>query len=67
MKVLISLLRKLCIRIIIYLNDILLMAASREELLIALDTFLLQNLGFLINVQILILEPTSTLGFLGVL
>ena len=38
MKVSVSLLRKLCIRIIIYLDDMLFMAASWEELLTAQDT-----------------------------
>lgn len=38
MKVSVSLLRNLCIRIIIYLDDMLLMAASWEELLTAQDT-----------------------------
>ena len=45
------------------------MAASQGELLIARDTliFLLQNMGFFINTQKSILDPTSTLEFLGVL
>ena len=44
-------------------------AASREELLIARDMliFLLQNLEFLFNTQNLILNPTSSLEFLRVL
>ena len=44
-------------------------AASREELLIARDMliFLLQNLEFLINTQNLILNPTLSLKFLRVL
>ena len=68
-KVPVPLLRKLCISIITYLDDMLLMAGSREELLIARDTliFLLQHLKFLINSQKSILDPTSTLEFLTVL
>ena len=67
MKVSISLLRKLCIRINIYLDNMLLMVASGKELLIAWHKviFLLQNLQFLINAQKFI--PTLTLEFLGVL
>ena len=51
LKVPISLLRRLNIRILIYLDDMLLMFQSIERLLIARDTvtFLLQHLGFVIN------------------
>lgn len=68
-KVPISLLQKLCIRIVIYLEDAILMATSQEELLIAWDKliFLLLNLGFLINTQKLILDRPSTLEFVAVL
>ena len=47
-KVSISLLRELCIRIIIYLDGMLLMTASLEELLIAggMLIFPLENLRF---------------------
>ena len=69
LKVPISLLRKLNVRIIIYLDDMLLMASSLEDLLMARDTliFILQHLGFLINIKKSYLEPTSTLEFLGVI
>ena len=61
--------RKLNVRIIIYLDDMLLMASSLEDLLMARDTmiFILQHLGFLINIKKSCLEPTSTLEFLGVI
>ena len=64
-----SLLRKLNIRTIIYLDDILLMASLLEDLLMARDTliFILQHLGFLINTKKSYIEPTSTLEFLGVI
>ena len=64
----ISLLRKLCVRIIINLDDMLLMTASQEEFLIPQDTliFLLQHLGFLNKIKKSILTPTSTVGFLGI-
>lgn len=69
MKVPIPLLRKLCIRIITYLDDMLLMAVSREELIIPRNTliFLLKSLGFLINSEKSILDQTSTLEFLAVI
>ena len=69
LKVSISLLRKLNVRIIVYLNDMFLMASSLQDLLMAKDTlmYILQHLGFLINIRKLYLEPTSTLEFLGVI
>ena len=50
-----------------FLDDILLMAASVEELTLAPDTFiyLLQNLGFLINIKKSVLQPWQTIQFLG--
>ena len=47
----------------------LLMASSLEDLLMARDTliFILQQLGFLINIKKSYLEPTSTFEFLGVI
>ena len=49
----ISVLKKLCIRIMIYLDDMLLKGATLKELITAPDTLicLLQSLGFLINIQ----------------
>ena len=69
LKVPISLLRKLNVRIVIYFDDMLLMVSSLEDLLVARDTliFILQHLGFLINVKDSCLEPKSTLEFLGVI
>ena len=69
LKVPISLLRNLNVRIIIYLDDMLLMASSLEDLLMARDTliFIIQHLGFLINIKKSYLEPTPTLEFLGVI
>ena len=54
LKVPIALLRKLKVMLIIYLDDILLMAASKKELEIEKNTltFLLQHLGFVINVNL---------------
>ena len=47
----------------------LLMAVSREELIIPRNTliFLLKSLGFLINSEKSILDQTSTLEFLAVI
>ena len=61
LKVPFSLLRNLVIIIIIYLDDMLLMTSSLEDLLIPRNTliFILQHLGFLINVKSY-LEQTST-------
>ena len=55
----ISLLRKLYVRLFIFLDNILLMLFSKEELTLARDTliYLLQNLGFLINCKKSVLEP----------
>ena len=60
LKVSISLLRKLIVRIIIYLDDMLLMSSSLEDMLMTKVTliFILQHLGFLINIKTSYLEPT---------
>ena len=46
-----------------------LMASSLEDLLMAIDIliFIFQDFGFLINIKKSYLEPTRTLGFLGVI
>lgn len=60
--------KKLNISIIIYLDNMLLMASSQKDLFMARDTliFIVQYLGFLINIKKLYLKPTSTLEFLEV-
>ena len=62
-------LRKLYIKIVIYLEDIRLMGTSNEELLTDRNTiiYLLQNLGFLSKCSEINLNPTWTLKFLGLL
>ena len=52
-------LRKLCIRIIIHLGDMIFMEATLMELLMALDTLIysLQSLVFLINIQKSVFNP----------
>ena len=55
------------VRLVICLDDILVMASSKEELSLASDTmiYFLQNLGFLVNVITSVLQPCQTLQFLG--
>jgi len=67
MKVPISLLRKLNIRVIVYLDDFLVVGKTIQEILKACHTiiFLLQNLGFLINVKKSVLIPSQKIEFLG--
>jgi len=68
MKVPIALMRKLMIRLIIYLDDILIMAPSKKEAILARDTliYVLQMLGFVINIKKSVLEPLQKIDFLGV-
>ena len=63
----ISLIRRLNIRIIIYLDDILLLGRSIKEILIATDKVisLLQHLGFVINLKKSILTPQQKGELLG--
>lgn len=67
MKVPTALLRRLGIRMIIYLDDILIMNQSRNDILSDLSTVLttLEGLGFLINKKKSIMEPSQTMEFLG--
>ena len=67
LKVPISLLRRLQIRVIIFLDDMLLMSQTLEELLMSRDTiiFLLTQLGFVINLKKSILVPVQQIEFLG--
>ena len=59
LKVPVSLIRRLNIRIVIYLDDMLLLGRSIKEVLIATDTaiFLLQHLRFAVNLKNFILTP----------
>ena len=69
MKVPMSILRRLGIRLIIYLDDILIFGSSQEEIELARDTtlYLLENLGFVINREKSELTPARIMEFLGVL
>ena len=68
MKVPISLLRRLGIRLVIYLDDLLIMASSKESLETARDTvmFLFYHLGLTINLKKSVLIPSQTVEFLGI-
>jgi len=67
MKPVVGLLRRLGIRLIIYLDDILLIADSIEKLEIHRDStiYLLQKLGFIINWKKSNLIPSQIIEFLG--
>ena len=67
MKVPISILRRLQVRIVVYLDDMLLMGADQWEIQMARDTtvYLLENLGFTINWEKSILTPSHKCEFLG--
>ena len=69
LKVPIALLRRLNIKVIIYLDDMIMMASSIEALLTARDTviYLLQHLGFIINLKKSVLVPTQKMKFLGLI
>lgn len=60
-------LRKQAIRIIIYLDDMLIMAGSKEELRahVELTMALLRHLGFILNAKKCLVEPRREVEFLG--
>lgn len=72
MKVSIALMRRLNVRLIIYLDDILILASTRTELKQARDTLifllliLLQQLSFLINLKKSEFQPVQKIQFLGI-
>ena len=65
LKLPIALLRWLNIRLVIYLDDILLMGKTLEEILMSQGTliFLLQHLGFVINLKKSVLKPSQQIVF----
>ena len=68
MKIPISVMRKLNVRLIIFLDDILIIASTKKKLIQARDTliFPLQTLGLLVNKNKSVLHPSQILQFLGV-
>ena len=67
MKPVVALLRRAGIRVIIYLDDLLFMYATQEGLRedMATARYLLENLGFVINLEKSVFVPTQKLEFLG--
>ena len=69
LKPVIALLRELGVRLIAYIDDILILAESREELerhVVAL-IYLLECMGYIINSKKSITNPAQTLEFLGLI
>ena len=64
-----SILHKLYIRIIAYLDDFVILGKTLEETVLSRDTVvcLLQNLGFVINLKKSVLHPTQRTEFLGMI
>ena len=69
LKPAVALLRKLGIRCILYLDDMLIMAQSKTALLehLAMAIDLLVSLGFIINLDKSVIKPTRLIEFLGFL
>ena len=67
LKIPITLLRRINVRIIIFLDDMLVMAQMLKEILQAKEIliFLLENLGFVINLKETQLRPVKEIKFLG--
>ena len=67
LKIPMGFLRKLKIRLIIYIDDILVMANGLEGIIMARDSVLavLQSLGFVINRKKSVLDPSTLMEFLG--
>jgi len=67
LKIPIAILRRLNVRIVIYLDDMLILGYSWEEVIQSRDTviFLLQHLGFVMNQKKCVLKPSQEMVFLG--
>ena len=67
LKVPITILDRIIIKIIIYLDDMLLIGHSLEEIIMSRDIviFLLQHLGFVISWKKPVLTPVQEIEFLG--
>ena len=65
-KIPVSLLRKLNLRLIMFLDNILIMASSMDEFTLERDNliYLLQGPSFLININISVLQSTQKIEFL---
>lgn len=69
LKPVMALLRELGVRLIIYIDDILILGESTQQVEdhAAALVFLLEHLGFIINSKKSLLSPTQVMEFLGVL
>ncbi len=69
LKVVMAFVRKQGVRLVIYLDDILIISGSREGALadLKLVVELLRVLGFILNVEKSVFEPTQSIEFLGVI
>jgi hypothetical protein len=69
LKAVMAFVRKQGVRLIIYLDDILIIKESREGLSADLEMVrqILQDFGFIINKEKSILDPTKKIEFLGIL
>ena len=67
LKPVVAILRRLGIRVVLYLDDMLIMASSKEEARAHLATamHLLTALGFILNLDKSVLTPTQRVIFLG--
>ena len=67
LKVPLTVLRRLMIKLVAYLDDLLIMGKTIEETLQARDSvlYLFQQLGFTINWEKSVLQPTQEIEFLG--
>ena len=67
LKLAVEIFRSMGIRLVIYMDDMLLMANTEQQLTeyIQLTLFLLENLGFIINSKKSLLMPTQDIEFLG--
>ena len=68
MKVPMAMLRKLQIRTMIYIDDIIILAQQERDTLMARDTilYILESLGLTVNYAKSILEPCKRLEYLGI-
>jgi len=69
LKPAVEMLRSLGIRLVIYMDDMLLMAESKQKLMehVQSTLFLLENLGFIVNSKKSILSSTQEIEFLGMI
>ena len=68
-KVPLAVLRKLNLLIIIYIDDMLIIGWTRKEVELTRDTliYLLQHLGFVLNLKKFVLQPCQKIEFLGLI